>query len=1289
MNKPFAPLFLMMIKPLLLCTALIITFNVNATNFYVATNGNDVSNSGTSLSSPYLTIQKASSVALSGDFVYVRAGVYRERVDIVSNGVTYQPYNGESVTINGTNLMLSWTLTSGSTYQTTMNWDMDVWGTNQVFADGKMIELARWPDQTSADIVLPTNAKADAVAASGNNFIITDADFNEPGARWVGAKIWVNLAHNGYDGQGWTGTVLSTSGNTITVNFNEPPRLGDQPWGLGATTEYFLFDPTATGVNATGGINALLSNGEWWKSGTILYVKTPNSAAPSSTISGTNLIEAKRRHFAFIPSVTNKSNYTIKGFNLFACSITTDLNAISNRSIAEDAQNITIDGINAKYPSHQTDMTGNWQDQHYAWSGIVVSGRNNTIKNSTIQYAATSALSIQGFGIKILNNTIQDANYMCSNAGAFNTGFVCQDAEIANNTIFNTTMMAINFKYSQNSNINNRDVYRIHHNTIYNFMRRSGDSGGIDAALLDGKWIRIDHNIIYTNTPVIGTMVHGIYLDYGGNPPLNDEGHFTIDHNVIYNIPAPLLINNIKDVNIFNNVLLSVGIPRPIEGAAIGTNFKIYNNIMDKVLSIRSDNLIVADLKANIFNAYGPNLTTLFVDPVAGNYNLASTAVKAINAGITTGAYDETPLTGLPDLGAYESTFTSSPPVVPTISSVTSNAASDWAEPPFNAADGNSYTKWSQPTQSGYWRIQYSTSEVMNGYEIISTNDDNGLRDLKTWTIQGSNDGSNWTILDTRTNQTWSAPNTTNYYSFSNSNSYSYYQVAFTANNGSGYTQVAEITFLNNPLDPTYPIITARGENLPSEGKEKAFDLNNTTKWLDYSATSFLQIQYQFANTFNQYVIVSGNDVPDRDPLSWTIQASNNGISWTTLDSRTNQSWASRNLAKTFTLNNTVAYTYYRMNITAVTSGNIVQLSELTYGAATSDTQAPTVPTNLVASGVSTTGFTVNWNSAADNVGVTGYEVFRNGVSAGTTTAANYSFTGLAAGAAYNVAVRAYDAALNYSAQTASISVTTTSAGLSTGTGYYWRNMTSVTSNATRTAATGINDNNLVTDVVVPDNSTANQWQGAGITWSTAKSNINKIEYYSGTQFNNGTDNGCFTAGIQLQYSTNGTAWTNASGWSISPAYPYNTSSSNQVYTFTGAALPNTCRGVRIVGQVYTNNISWAIKVKEVRVYNSSNVLQRTANNSDANSSTNPSVTLYPNPVALGVFNLRLPKESIYKQVTVVVRDLTGKTVLQNRFVSNGNIQRVDAGKLIAGTYFVTVVCDKFKSAGKMVVMPY
>ncbi len=769
--------------------------NSFASDFYVSPTGNN-NNSG-DFENPFLTIQKASSVAQSGDVVYVRTGTYRERVDIASNGVTYQPYNGETVTINGTDLMLSWTLASGSTYQTTMNWDMGGWGTNQLFVDSKMIELARWPDQTSADIVMPTNAVAESVTASGNNFIIYDEQFDEPNSRWVGAKIWVNLARNGYDGQGWTGTVTSTNlaAKTITVAFVEP-RLSNDPWSVGVGTEYFLFDPTPTGVDATGGVNALLSNGEWWKNGSTLFVKTPDASEPNSTGSGTNVVEAKRRHFAFLPLGSNKSNYTIKGFNLFGCTINTDLGAITNRNIAEDAQNITIDGISAVYMSHQTDMTGNWQDQHYTWSGIVLSGRNNVIKNCTLQYSATSALSIQGFGAKVLNNTIRDANYMCSNSGAFNTGFVCQDMEVANNTIFNTTIMGINFRYAQNSNINVRDVCRIHHNTIYDFMRRSGDSGAIDMFGQDGQWIRIDHNTLYTTKPVVGTMVHGIYLDYGGGLDGND-GKYTVDHNVIYNLPAPILLNNLKDVNIYNNVLLALGgAVRPIEGAALGTNVKIYNNIMSQNLNIRANNLIVADFKSNIFNASGATLNNLFVNAGGGDFQLKSTARTAINAGVSVNPYDDSPITGLPDIGAFESEYTSTAPVPPVILSVTSSGVSVWNEPASNAADGNSFTKWSQPSTSGWWKIQYGSSLAMNTYSIISTNDDNGIRDLKTWTIQGSNNGASWDILDTRTNETWVTPSSTNFYTFNNTTAYEYYQLVFTANNGSGYTQVAEITFV-------------------------------------------------------------------------------------------------------------------------------------------------------------------------------------------------------------------------------------------------------------------------------------------------------------------------------------------------------------------------------------------------------------------------------------------------------------------------------------------------------------
>lgn len=89
------------------------------------------------------------------------------------------------------------------------------------------------------------------------------------------------------------------------------------------------------------------------------------------------------------------------------------------------------------------------------------------------------------------------------------------------------------------------------------------------------------------------------------------------------------------------------------------------------------------------------------------------------------------------------------------------------------------------------------------------------------------------------------------------------------------------------------------------------------------------------------------------------------------------------------------------------------------------DTQAPTVPTNLAASNIVTTSFTLTWAASTDNVGVTGYEIFRNGTSIGTTTATSFAVTSLTANTAYSITVKARDAAGNVSAASAALSVTT------------------------------------------------------------------------------------------------------------------------------------------------------------------------------------------------------------------------------------------------------------------------
>jgi hypothetical protein len=92
------------------------------------------------------------------------------------------------------------------------------------------------------------------------------------------------------------------------------------------------------------------------------------------------------------------------------------------------------------------------------------------------------------------------------------------------------------------------------------------------------------------------------------------------------------------------------------------------------------------------------------------------------------------------------------------------------------------------------------------------------------------------------------------------------------------------------------------------------------------------------------------------------------------------------------------------------------------------DTTAPSIPTNLTATAISSSQINLAWTAPIDNVGVTGYKVYRGGVQIANITPAVTTFqntTGLSAGTAYSYTVAAYDAAGNVSAQSAAVSATT------------------------------------------------------------------------------------------------------------------------------------------------------------------------------------------------------------------------------------------------------------------------
>ncbi len=521
----------------------------------------------------YATIQAAVTASNTGDIVEVHQGTYREAVSIPREGITLQPYGSDVVTINGCDVLTTWTSVGNGVYSTTLNSFITDGQSDQIFVDGKMLNLTRWPKLTSKDangyydlIYAPENAKATTVTegfASGSysfnkaNLFPSDAD----AAVWKDAQFWLNLSNNrgvGLDGQGWTGTVSNALAGAVIANGCGGHGINDAPWGLGINQEFYVFNPTYEKVFYYGGttliedgVKKLLAEGEWWKDETTLYVKLPGGGVPSATGTGTNVVEAKMRPYSFAPSSSNGlKNTTIKGFKLFATSITTDLYSANRGSVLTSASGNVIDGLDVKYVTHFTDQAGNWQMQWSAISGIVVSGENNVIKNCNFQFSAASAVSVLGNNNKVLNNNMLDMNYNVTEAGAINSGrygFTCTDSEIAYNTITNVCQQGSNMRQFQNADETTPGVGRFHHNVINNFMIRANDSGGFDTFGNDKVWTRIDHNIFANAT---NNLAVGIYADY--------DGRMVIDHNLFWNVNSPVQLNQsgsqgYKPMRVYNN----------------------------------------------------------------------------------------------------------------------------------------------------------------------------------------------------------------------------------------------------------------------------------------------------------------------------------------------------------------------------------------------------------------------------------------------------------------------------------------------------------------------------------------------------------------------------------------------------------------------------------------------------------------------------------------------------------------------------------------------------------------
>ncbi len=76
------------------------------------------------------------------------------------------------------------------------------------------------------------------------------------------------------------------------------------------------------------------------------------------------------------------------------------------------------------------------------------------------------------------------------------------------------------------------------------------------------------------------------------------------------------------------------------------------------------------------------------------------------------------------------------------------------------------------------------------------------------------------------------------------------------------------------------------------------------------------------------YSLVSANDCPECDPVSWTLSGSPDNKSWKTLDTQSGVVFSERGELKKFEISNTTAYKYYRLKIRDNKGSENTQIAE-------------------------------------------------------------------------------------------------------------------------------------------------------------------------------------------------------------------------------------------------------------------------------------------------------------------------------------------------------------------------
>ncbi|MFT3793688.1 reprolysin-like metallopeptidase [Flavobacterium sp.] len=385
--------------------------------------------------------------------------------------------------------------------------------------------------------------------------------------------------------------------------------------------------------------------------------------------------------------------------------------------------------------------------------------------------------------------------------------------------------------------------------------------------------------------------------------------------------------------------------------------------------------------------------------------------------------------------------------------------------------------------------------------------------------------------------------------------------------------------------------------------------------------------------------------------LSWTASTDNVGV--TGYDVYQNGVFKANTASTSYAVTGLTASTAYSFYVRAKDAAGNASANSNTVNVTTlapaPDTTAPSTPTNLAASGTTTTTTNLSWTASTDNVAVTGYDVYQNGAFKANTASTSYAVTGLTAATAYSFYVIAKDAAGNSSAQSNTVNVTTGS----------------VTLTYCTSAATNTNDERIGRVVFGtinnPSTGTAGYENFTALSTNVTRGTSNTITItptWTGTVYSEGyavfidyNQDGDFTDSGETVYTRSATTTTPVSGSFTIPATAALGATRMRV-SMRYNAVPSAC-GSFTYGQVedYTVNIVSAAREMEETIENTAKL----------------NISLYPNPVKGDVINVSNVDAGSFRIVNMLGQEVS-KGKVENGTVPVSNVQ--------AGTYLLEVTAN-------------